>query len=130
MNRHPPDLAATIDEIASSCRATRARMASRELTRDYDAALAGAGLRSTELAVLVASGRLATGRLNEVAELLSMDLSTLSRAAAQLERKGWLRVDKEGHRTRRVRLTDEGAAKIIDSYPGWRSAQDRAVRDE
>ncbi|MEM7641107.1 MAG: MarR family winged helix-turn-helix transcriptional regulator [Pseudomonadota bacterium] len=118
-----------VAEVAGSCRATKARIEARRLTRAYDKALADQGLRSTEYAVLVAVGRLGNGRMAEIADLLEMDISTLSRSVTSLAAKGWLVVEILGHRTRRLSLTDSGVAKVLAAYPAWLKAQARQEAD-
>lgn len=120
------DLRNILAEVGGHCQVTRARKQARALTRSYNLALSSTGLRSTEYAVLIAVGSLKNGRMHEIAEGLGMELSTLTRSVASLEKKGLLRVEIEGHRTRRVLLTDAGRAKVVEGYPGWQRAQEAA----
>ncbi|WP_224816534.1 MarR family winged helix-turn-helix transcriptional regulator [Hasllibacter sp. MH4015] len=112
-----------VAEVATSCRATHARMQARRLSRTYDAALAKHGIRSTEFAVLVAVGRLENGRMGDVAGLLELEQSSLSRAAASLHRKGLIDIAVIGHRTRHLSLSEAGANLIVAAYPDWADAQ-------
>lgn len=114
------------DVVAAECKVTRARMRARALTRAYDAALAPIGLKSTEYAVLVAVGRLRAARLHEIAEALSMDLSTLSRSIAKLSEKGLVTVTAHGHRTRSAALAPAGHDVLRAGYPLWMRAQANA----
>ncbi len=115
------------DAVAGNCIVTRARMRARALTRLYDAALAPIGLRSTEYAVLIATGRFRSGRMHKIAAALSMDLSTLSRSMGKLGAKGLVTIHTEGHRTRLVTLTDKGHAILRAGYPHWQKAQTEAA---
>ena len=117
------DVAGMIADVASRCAATHARMRARTLTRAYDAALAEAGLRSTEYAVLVAVGAAEAGRMHAIAEMLSMDLSTLSRSLRNLVKHGWVVIAADGHRTKRATLTVEGLNKVAEGYPHWLTIQ-------
>lgn len=117
-------------DVGAHCQVTRARKRARALTRSYNEALSVTGLRSTEYAVLIAVGRLGEGRMHEIAEGLGMELSTLTRSVASLEKKGLLRVQIEGHRTRRVLLTDAGGAKVVAGYAGWQRAQNAVSHSE
>jgi DNA-binding MarR family transcriptional regulator len=114
-----------VDEIASSCFATRLRTASRVISRHYDAALKPLDLKGSQLSVLVAAS-LGQGELTiiEMAERLCMDRSTLSRNLDPLVRRGLIEIGPEArHRARRVSLTNAGAALLADAYPLWKSAQ-------
>ena len=114
------------DQILSDmgkCKLTKARSHARNLTRLYDKYLSPYDIRSTELSVLAVTGKLESARLHEIAEKLSMDLSSLSRTIGLLEKKGWIKIEKQGHRTRRASLTKKGVKKLQDSYTGWKKAQ-------
>ena len=57
-----------------------------------------------------------------------MDLSSLSRTIGLLEKKDWVKIVKEGHRTRRASLTKTGEAKLTEAYPAWQAAQKEAEK--
>jgi len=63
--------------------------------------------------------------MGELAELLGLERTTLTRAATLLERHGWLRADaaRDG-RSRPLRLTPFGRRKLEAAYPAWKAAQD------
>jgi DNA-binding MarR family transcriptional regulator len=71
----------------------------------------------------------------ELAGLLSLEKSTVSRLAAGLERKGWIRRgrDEENQRYVRLYLTPEGGAVAAQVWAAWQSRQARilgALSDE
>ena len=96
MNSEDVDFAA-----ARQCVCTAARRHSRDLTRAFEKAMRGSGIRSTQftlLATLVQTGPIATTRL---AEFQGLERTTLTRNLALLVRDGFVRIE-EGE-DRRVR---------------------------
>jgi DNA-binding MarR family transcriptional regulator len=111
-----------------ACYATALRKASRRLTQLYDDALAPAGLRSTQYAIL---GELAGGgpgpvTLNELARALVLDRSGLGHSLRPLQRDGLIRLDKgtDDRRSTHVVLTAKGRRRYKRAFPLWQQAQD------
>jgi DNA-binding MarR family transcriptional regulator len=75
---------------------------------------------------LVAARGIAQGQL---ANLLGLEKSTVSRLAAGLERKGWIRRgrDEENQRYIRLYLTPEGRLIASQVWRGWQSKQARII---
>jgi DNA-binding MarR family transcriptional regulator len=75
---------------------------------------------------LVAARGIAQGQL---AGLLGLEKSTVSRLAAGLERKGWLRRGRDEHNQRYIRLylTPAGAAVAGQVWRAWQSRQARII---
>jgi DNA-binding MarR family transcriptional regulator len=114
-----------------ACYATSLRKASRRLTQLYDDALAPAGLRSTQYAIL---GELAGGgpgpvTLNELARALVLDRSGLGHSLRPLQRDGLIRLEKgtDDRRSTHVVLTDKGRRRYKRAVPLWQQAQDRVA---
>jgi DNA-binding MarR family transcriptional regulator len=65
----------------------------------------------------------------ELAGLLSLEKSTVSRLAAGLERKGWIRRGRDEGNQRYVRLylTPEGGAVAAQVWTAWQSRQARIL---
>lgn len=65
----------------------------------------------------------------ELAALLGLDKSTVSRLAASLERKGWLRRgrDEDNQRYVRLYLTPEGGEMAARVWQAWQSRQARIL---
>ena len=65
----------------------------------------------------------------QLAALLGLEKSTVSRLAAGLERKGWLRRGRDGENQRFVRLylTPEGRAIAAQVWQAWQSRQARIM---
>jgi len=111
-------------EVAEECLAVRARLLSRRLSRIYDGELRPLGLtvgQLTVLSVLDVSDGAPAGR---VADLLAMDISTLSRNARIMESEGWITIERAERGNGRVlRLTSAGRQKLRDARPAWDRAQ-------
>jgi DNA-binding MarR family transcriptional regulator len=113
----------------SQCSATAMRKATRRMTQLYDDALAPAGLRSTQYAILEQLHRKADAppTMSELAETLVLDRSALGHNLRPLERDGLIALvaGDADRRLRRVVLTKMGRAKLAEAQPAWKLAQDR-----
>jgi DNA-binding MarR family transcriptional regulator len=84
------------------------------------------GSEARALIELVSARGIAQG---ELASLLGLDKSTVSRLAAGLERKGWIRRGRDGENQRYVRLylTADGGAVARRVLQAWQSRQARIL---
>ena len=90
----------------------------------YDDALRPAGIKTTQFTLLAVVTRNDGATLTELAELLAVDRTTLSRNLGPLERGGLIEVSAEGYRrARSAKITDKGVAAMEKALPLWRSAQ-------
>jgi DNA-binding MarR family transcriptional regulator len=118
-----------IDFVACrQCVCTSARRRSRELSRAFEKAMRGSGVRITQfnlLATLVQTGPLPTTRL---ADFLGLERTTLTRNLRPLIRDGLVRVDEgEDRRVRKTAITSAGEEAARHAFPFWRKAQDAAL---
>jgi DNA-binding MarR family transcriptional regulator len=115
--------------IERECVAMRVRMLSRVVTGIYDEALSAAGLKLSQFTVLVALTNRSKTRPTELAGLLQMDESTVSRNVERMCAKGWLRLiaERDG-RSHLIAITEKGMALVRTSYPAWQHAQDEVAR--
>lgn len=119
----------TLDPIptaALTCACTNLRRAARAVTQMYDDALRDSGLRSTQftfLQVLSLKGELTQGQL---AQLLVIDSTTLTRTLGALRRSGWIRSRSgDDRRERHWSLTPKGRQKVVQVRPAWEAVQER-----
>lgn len=111
-------------EIGRDCLAVRVRLLSRAVTRIYDAALRPHGLTIAQLNLLATIAIRQPVPAGQVARLLSMEISTLSRNARLLQDDGLIHVEPaEQGNGRMLALTDAGGAKLAELRPAWRDAQ-------
>lgn len=112
----------------NTCTCSSLRRTTRLVTQQYDAALRPAGLRATQftiLAVLTKSGQL---RQTELAKLLGMEGTTLTRNLQPLLKKDWIRIDRdEDQRVRLISMTPAGNQIYAEAKPLWLQAQTQFV---
>jgi len=112
------------------CVAGQVRAAARVLTRRYDRALRGSGLRITQVALLAQLRDGVWLSATELADRVVAERSGVARDLALLERGGLLsgRPRPSDRRVREVSLTPAGEAALGAASPGWRASQDAVVR--
>lgn len=116
-------------DIGRQCIGFRVRMLNRMVTSIYDDALAKAGVKTSQFNVLVAVSNRAEMKPSELAKILAMDESTLSRNVDRMCTKGLLQLtDDEDRRSHRITITEKGMAVIRKAYPAWQKAQDEVSR--
>jgi DNA-binding MarR family transcriptional regulator len=111
------------------CLCFSARLAARRLTAFYEARLRPHGLTIAQFGALVETGRLKAPAMQELATLMALDPSTLSRKLRPLEEAGLVDIaaDAGNGRVRRVRLTPAGKARLRAAAGAWRQAQQEAA---
>lgn len=116
-------------QVGRECIGGRVRMLNRMITAIYDEALASVGLKTSQFNVLVAAVNREESRPAELAKVLAMDESTLSRNVERMCAKGWLRLEPdEDRRSHLIKATERGLALIRKSYPAWQRAQEEVSR--
>ncbi|WP_341523409.1 MarR family winged helix-turn-helix transcriptional regulator [Pseudomonas sp. G.S.17] len=107
------------------CHATSLRKATRRISQLYDAVMAPSGLRSTQRSILIQIARHQAPAMTELAAILVIDRSALAQNLKPLERDGLVsvEVDTDDRRSRRVRLTQCGVDKLLESQALWEEAQ-------
>lgn len=118
-----------MDELAHEtvCNCLAVRQAARQITQLYDDELSGTGLRSTQYTVLARLARIQPATMQELADALAMDRTTLTHNLKPLEREGWVSIGVRGddRRTRRLQLTATGTTTLEAARPAWKKAQRR-----
>jgi DNA-binding MarR family transcriptional regulator len=115
---------AAIREVGRRCACFNLRRVTRAVTQLYDDILRPTGLRVTQFSVLVALRNLKEATVNQLADKLVVDRTTLTRNLRPLEQAGLVRtrpgVDR---RVREISLTPAGEVKLHEALPHWREAQ-------
>ena len=110
--------------LLDECVCQQVRTAARAVTRAYDDALRAAGLRATQLSVLVGAAREDAVSIASLSRRLGMDRSTLTRNLRPLEEDGLVTVGSEGwHRSRTLVITKKGKARLRAAFPLWEKVQ-------
>ena len=113
--------------IAADCLAVRVRMLSRAVTGIYDEALRPAGIRVSQLNLLVHVAANDGVGQSQVGRELCMEKSTLSRNVERMVQQGWLDVwSGEDDRSQGLGVTARGKRLIERAYPMWAKGQRKA----
>jgi DNA-binding MarR family transcriptional regulator len=122
-----PSLGARDPHRPRGCTCYRLRRTARQVTRIYDAHLAPSGLTLTQYSLVsaLALGKNATPTVQELADILSMDRTTLTRTLKPLMTARLVAfapgVDR---RSKCVTITQAGRTVFDQAKPLWRQAQD------
>lgn len=112
------------------CHCLAARRRARELTRLYEEKLRPHGLRATQFSVLAALALKGPTPISELADVLGLERTTLTRGADVLERNDWVgTAPSEDARKRPLQLTPAGRRKLVAALPAWKAAQEVVDRE-
>ncbi len=107
------------------CACTILRQAARVATQHFDKALAASGLRISQMSVLTTLRYVGPKTINELADIMVLDRTTLGRNLRPLQRDGFIAVEpgKDDRRTKNLVLTRKGEAIAIKAMDRWGDAQ-------
>ncbi len=115
-------------EDVTACTSARLRRATRILSQAYDAALKPSGLKGTQFTLLATLNKTGELPLSQLAEVLGMERTTLTRNLKSMISKGFIEVvQDDDHRVRLVSMKSEGAKVLQQATPYWKDAQVHAV---
>jgi len=118
------DLFACVD-----CHCLAARRTARAITRDFEARLRPHGLRATQFSILAALALKGPTPVGELARVLGLERTTLTRSVAVLQRNGWIEAAKPADaREHPMKLTEAGRQKLEAAFPAWKEAQELVGR--
>jgi DNA-binding MarR family transcriptional regulator len=127
---HNPEHA-RIAQLAASCACQNLRRVTRAVTSYYDALLmeqTDVRIRITQVTMLVVLYLAGPQTINDMAEKLDLDRTTLTRNLKPLAQKHLLTITPGAdQRTRVVTLTAEGEQKLLEILPLWERAQAHMV---
>ena len=120
-------MASNIWPRADACNCLALRQAARHVSQFYDQFLADVGLRTTQFSILTKLRRLGPLSINALAKELVMDRTTLGRNVLPLEREGLIAIvrTRTDRRSKELRLTDAGLARLRKAVERWTEAQAR-----
>jgi DNA-binding MarR family transcriptional regulator len=107
------------------CNCLALRQAARAATQLYDRHLAAADMRTTQFSILVNLRRLGPMTINQLAEKMALDRTTLGRNILPLERDGLIAI-KQGttdKRRKELELTQAGTERLRRAAKLWANAQ-------
>jgi DNA-binding MarR family transcriptional regulator len=107
------------------CVCAALRRASRAVTRHYERAFRGSGLRGTQFTLLVVLTQTGPLPVSGLARHTGLERTTLTRNLGLLESKGLVRVKstEADQRIRRVEMTPAGRRAAEKGLAAWRRAQ-------
>ena len=118
-----------IAQLAAVCVCSNLRRTSRAVTNYYDSALGKVSdLRVSQAIVLVVLYLAGPQTINELAELMALDRTTIGRNLKPLAQQGLLSLTPgSDQRTRVVTLTAQGEEALLRVVPQWEQAQAHMV---
>lgn len=109
------------------CNALAIRQAARHVSQFYDQYLAPCGLRGSQFSILARLKFRGPLSINALAGELVMDRTTLGRNILPLERERLIEIrsGRSDRRSKELRLTAPGAARLAEASKRWTEAQAR-----
>ena len=109
----------------AGCNCLALRQAARHVSQFYDQFLAPRGLRTTQYSILARLQRRGGMTINALAAELVTDRTTLGRNLRPLQRDGLISIGpgQSDRRSKEVRLTAAGAARLRAARKNWDEAQ-------
>jgi DNA-binding MarR family transcriptional regulator len=115
---------ATCARIAATCGFFRMRRAARVVAKRIDAAFEAEALKPTQLFILLGLNLTGGTKVQDLADLLGLDHSTLSRTLVPLRAKGWIRqAAAPDARATPLALTDTGRRQAERAIGAWERFQ-------
>ncbi|MBU3181723.1 MarR family winged helix-turn-helix transcriptional regulator [Clostridium psychrophilum] len=110
-----------------NCACGNLRKATRTITQFYDKMLQQTGLRSTQCLLLLDISLNKNISVSNLANILLMDQSTVTRNIELLRKSGFIDIKKEGLDSRKkcIFITDKGLKKLEESKPILNKAQNK-----
>ncbi len=116
--------------IAWQCTCFNVRRAARAVSQIYDDALEPCGLRINQFSLLGAVESTGPTTVSDLAHLLELDRTTLTRNLKTLEKSGLIAISPgQDRRERLVAATPDGIDLMARAKPLWRAAQDRIIAE-
>ena len=113
----------------ASCLCLASRRTARAITRIYEEKMRPHGLRGTQFSVLVMLSLRGATPMRQLADLLGVERTTLTRSVAILEKKKWVSAGAtKDARERPIRITESGRRKLESAFGAWKSAQELVER--
>jgi DNA-binding MarR family transcriptional regulator len=120
------DMSVNLPKKPKGCTNYKIRQLMRQVSQHYDAEIGKAGLKGTQYALMGHVLKLGPIRPGDLAQVMRMDASTLTRNLKPLVEADWLRVEAgPDGRSRSVTITDAGRVKRAEAERYWKVAQER-----
>lgn len=94
------------------------------MTQHYEASFRGTGLRATQFTLLATLAQTGPLPLTELATMLGLERTSLTRNLRPLEKKGLVRtMADDDQRVRRIAITKKGENAALAALDAWNQAQ-------
>ena len=112
------------------CLANNLHQTTRAVSRIYGEEMRACGIQRSQFAILANLESAGVVQLTELADLMFMDRTTLSRNLKPLEKSGLVHINKSPNdaRARELSLSKEGKAKFPEALILWAKAQERVLK--
>lgn len=110
--------------VADECIAYRVRILNRAITGIYDRALQPLGIKVNQANILIMLSLTDRASSADIARVLLMEKSTVSRTVARMKKNGWISTEGQGEwPTQIVTVTHEGRKIMAAIHGQWKKAQ-------
>jgi len=120
-----------MDDLLSPahCVSNNLHQTARAVTRIYSEEMRPSGLKRSQFAILGYLGKTGTRNISDLANILYMERTTLTRNLKPLEKAGYITISISASdaRSREISLTREGKSKFLEARKLWRKAQNRVL---
>ena len=114
--------------VAAECIAYRVRLLNRVITNIYDRALKPLGLKVNQANILIMLSIADNASSADIARVLLMDKSTVSRTVNRMRKNGWISVVGHGDGPSQViSVTPQGRKLMEAAHAQWKKAQKQAA---
>ena len=113
--------------VADECIAYRVRLLNRAITSIYDRALQPLGIKVNQANILTMLTLTERATSADIARVLLMEKSTVSRTVDRMKKNGWISVAGDGDGPSQVvAVTPEGRKMMAAAHAQWKKAQKQA----
>jgi DNA-binding MarR family transcriptional regulator len=114
--------------VAAECLAGRVRLLNRVITNIYDHALQPLGIKINQANILVMLTLTDQASSVDIARVLVMEKSTVSRNVERMRKKGWIDVADKGEAlSQAITVTPKGRKLLMAAHVEWKKAQKQAT---
>jgi DNA-binding MarR family transcriptional regulator len=111
-----------------NCVGMRMRRASRTISDFYNSVMEPSGLHSNQLSLLVPPYLRPGMTINDLADFVALDRTTLARNLKLLEKRQLIALRRgEDQRTRVIHVTELGRQTVLAALPLWEKAQQQVL---
>jgi len=114
--------------VAADCLAYRVRMLNRVITGIYDRALLPLGMKVNQANILWLLSLTEQASSADIARVLVMDKSTVSRTVDRMQKNGWISIVGSGDgASQAITVTPQGRELLAKAHTQWEKAQIQAA---